>query len=202
MLNFVSLDFTQEVGKTRKVCSWVWKVCGLAKEVCACMPRDHSKRYFALAVPEPFLQHIQWMNSRKRFWNTLDSSSWFRFRNHMDKQVMSPKQFQSCMVDVVTGSTLTGTFASAEQVCLECFSLPNFHPKWTLPKLKAWMLHAEFCCDMIVGHNVFKPLVCNLISKMVILFVTEILFQCINFLTMPLRPLPLNILSQDCLCCN
>ena len=54
-----------------------------------------------------------------------------------------PNGIQGYTVDEVTGSTLTGTFASAEQVCLKDFSLPDFHPKWTLPKLKACIFHAE-----------------------------------------------------------
>ena len=54
-----------------------------------------------------------------------------------------PKGIEGYTVDKVTGSTLAGTFASTEQVCLEDFSLPDFHPKWTLPKLKACVFHAE-----------------------------------------------------------
>ena len=57
-------------------------------------------------------------------------------------------------MDKVTGSTLAGTLASTEQVCLEDFSLPDFHPKRTLPKLKACIFHADCRCDMIVGHDV------------------------------------------------
>ena len=54
-----------------------------------------------------------------------------------------PKGIQGYMVDKVTGSTLAGTFASTDQVCLEDFSLPDFHPKQTLPKLKACIFHAD-----------------------------------------------------------
>ena len=54
-----------------------------------------------------------------------------------------PKGIQGYMVDKVTGSTLARTFASTEQVCLEDFSLPDFHPKRTLPKLKARVFHAD-----------------------------------------------------------
>ena len=57
-------------------------------------------------------------------------------------------------MDKVTGSTLTGTFASTEQVCLKDFSMPDFHPKQTLPKLKACVFHADCHCDVIVGCNV------------------------------------------------
>ena len=58
------------------------------------------------------------------------------------------------MVDKVTGSTLARTFVSTGQVCLEDCSLWDFHPKQTLPKLKAYVFHAECCYDVIVGHNV------------------------------------------------
>ena len=54
-----------------------------------------------------------------------------------------PKGIQGYTVDKVTGSALAGTFPSAEQVCLKDFSLPDFHPKWTLPKLKACVFHAD-----------------------------------------------------------
>ena len=57
-------------------------------------------------------------------------------------------------MDKVTGSTLAGTFASTEQVCLEDFSLLVFHPKQTLPKLKACVFHAECCYNVIVRCNV------------------------------------------------
>ena len=54
-----------------------------------------------------------------------------------------PKQSQGYTVGKVTGSALAGTFASAEQVCLEDFSSPDFHPKRTLPKLKAHAFDAD-----------------------------------------------------------
>ena len=54
----------------------------------------------------------------------------------------------------MTGSTLTGTYVSGEHICHEEFSLSDFHPKQTLPKLKAFAFHAEHCCNMIVRCNV------------------------------------------------
>ena len=63
----------------------------------------------------------------------LDSGS---TTSWMNKQCLS-KGIQPHTVDEVTGSALTGTFASAKQVCLKDFSLLDFHPKRTLPKLKA-----------------------------------------------------------------
>ena len=70
---------------------------------------------------------------------------------------MIPTQgIQEYMVDKVTGSTLTRTFASVKQVCLKEVSLSDFHPKQTLPKLKAHTFHAECCCDVIVGCNVLQ----------------------------------------------
>ena len=65
-----------------------------------------------------------------------------------------PKGIQGHMVEKVTGSKLAGTFASAEQVCLKDFSLPDFHPEWTPPKLKARAFHANCCYNVIVGRNV------------------------------------------------
>ena len=59
-------------------------------------------------------------------------------------------------MDKVTGSTLAGTFASTEQVCLEDFSLPDFHPKRTLLKLKACVFHADCRYNKIVGHDVLR----------------------------------------------
>ena len=67
-----------------------------------------------------------------------------------------PKGIQGHMVDKVTGSTLTGTFASAEQVCLKDFCLPDFHPRRTLPKLKACAFDADCQCNMIVGCNTLR----------------------------------------------
>ena len=46
----------------------------------------------------------------------------------MNKRAM-PKGIQGYTVPKNTGSTLAGTFSSTEQVCLEDFSLPDFHPK-------------------------------------------------------------------------
>ena len=43
---------------------------------------------------------------------------------------------------------------STEQVCLEDFSLLDFHPKQTLPKLKARVFHAHCHYNMIVGCDV------------------------------------------------
>ena len=67
-----------------------------------------------------------------------------------------PKGVQGYSVDKVTGSTLAGTFSSSEQVCLEDFSLPDFHPKRTLPKLKARVFHADCRYDMIIGRDVLR----------------------------------------------
>ena len=57
-------------------------------------------------------------------------------------------------MDEVTGSTLSGTFASAEQVCLKDFSLPDFHPERTPPKLKDCTFHADRHCNVIVGCDI------------------------------------------------
>ena len=69
----------------------------------------------------------------------LDSGSTTTWIN----KICLPKGIQGYTVDKVTGSTLAGTFASTEQVCLEDLSLPDFHPKQTLPKLKACVFHAD-----------------------------------------------------------
>ena len=82
----------------------------------------------------------------------LDSGSTATWTN---KQCL-PKGIQGYTADKVTGSRLTGAFASTEQVCLKDFSLSDFHPKWTLPKLKACIFHAKYCYNMIVGCNVLR----------------------------------------------
>ena len=68
-----------------------------------------------------------------------------------------PKGIQGYTVEKATGSTLTGTFVSTELVCLEDFSLPDFHLKWTSPKLKACPFHVECHYNVIVGCNVLWP---------------------------------------------
>ena len=73
--------------------------------------------------------------------------------SRMNKHAM-PKNIHGHMVPKATGSTLAGTFTSDEQVCLEDSSLPDFHPKQTLPKFKACVFHAECCYDMIIGLDV------------------------------------------------
>ena len=69
----------------------------------------------------------------------LDSGSTATWTN----KCCLPKGIQGYTVEKVTGSTLTRTFTSTEQVCLEDFRLPDFHPERTLPKLKARTFHAE-----------------------------------------------------------
>ena len=82
----------------------------------------------------------------------LDSGS---TATRTNKQCL-PKGIQGYTVDKVTGSTLAGTFASTEQVCIEDFSLLDFHPKQTLPKLKARVFHADCCYNMIVRRIVLQ----------------------------------------------
>ena len=49
-----------------------------------------------------------------------------------------PPGIQGHTVEPITGSTLAGTFSSAEQICLEEISLPDFYSKRKLPILRAF----------------------------------------------------------------
>ena len=100
---------------------------------------DDSSNVNLLPLSFGMSKQIQGRHFRTPLTLLLDSGSATTWIN---KRCL-PKGSQGYTVDKVTGSTLAGTFASAEQVCLKDFSLPDFHPKWTLPKLKARIFHAE-----------------------------------------------------------
>ena len=70
-------------------------------------------------------KQIQGTHFRKPLTLLLNSDSTATWTNEQ----CLPKGIQGHMVDEMTGSALAGTFVSTEQVCLEDFSFPDFHPK-------------------------------------------------------------------------
>ena len=105
-------------------------------------------------------------------------------------------------MDEATGSALTGTFASAELVCLKDFSLPDFHPKQTLPKVKACVFHAECCCDMIVGCDVLQAFGTQLNFKDGCLVCDRVSIPMHEFPNNASEATPIEHLLQDYLDCN
>ena len=106
------------------------------------------------------------------------------------------------MVDKVTGSALAGTFASAEQVCLKDFSLPDFHPKWTPPKLKACAFHADCCHNVIVGLNISQAFGDQLDFDEGHLLCDGVSVPMLEFPNDASEVTPIEHLSQDYLDCN
>ena len=110
-----------------------------------------------------------------------------------------PKGIQGHTVDKVTGSTLAGTFMSVEQVCLEDFSLPDFHPELTLPKLKAHVFHADCCHNLIAGHNALQAFGVHMDFEEGHLVCDGVSVPVCKFPNNASKTIPVEHLLQDCL---
>ena len=93
-----------------------------------------------------------------------------------------PVGIQGYSVPQVTGSTLAGTFASSEQVCIEDMILPEHQPKQSLPKAAAKVFHADCRYDMIVGRDILRAFGID------IYFSTDTVV--VNGISKPMRPFP------------